>query len=152
MLNILIIIGIALLAYWNYYQKFFTAFIHLIMVVCCGACVPLVYALRAQLERILDREGLSARFERHLAMRAATLEWARTHGFELLVEPAFQSPTVSTIRASGHDVSELIATAKAAGFTLGNGYGKLKGETFRIGHMGDHEIPRLAALLAAITP
>lgn len=37
MLNILIIIGILLLAYWNYYQGFFTAFINLVLVVCCGS-------------------------------------------------------------------------------------------------------------------
>ncbi len=37
MLNILVIVGILLLAYWNYFQGFFTAFIHLVLVVCCGA-------------------------------------------------------------------------------------------------------------------
>ena len=33
---------------------------------------------------------------------------------------------------------------------MGNGYGKLKGETFRIGHMGDHQPAGLQLLLDAI--
>ena len=57
---------------------------------------------------------------------------------------------MSTMRASGREVTDLIAKAKAAGITMGNGYGKLKGETFRIGHMGDHDLAGLRRLLTAI--
>jgi aspartate aminotransferase-like enzyme len=35
------------------------------------------------------------------------------------------------------------------GFTIGTGYGKLKGATFRIGHMGDHTPDGLARCLEA---
>jgi aspartate aminotransferase-like enzyme len=38
----------------------------------------------------------------------------------------------------------------ARGWTLGTGYGKLKDSTFRIGHMGDHTVDELDALLAAL--
>ena len=55
------------------------------------------------------------------------------------------------MKASGRDVKDLIAKAADAGFTLANGYGKLKGETFRIGHMGDHTVERVDALLAALS-
>jgi aspartate aminotransferase-like enzyme len=34
------------------------------------------------------------------------------------------------------------------GFTIGNGYGKNRETTFRIGHMGDHVPERLAECLA----
>ena len=37
---------------------------------------------------------------------------------------------------------------KQRGHELGDGYGELKGKTFRIGHMGDHDEPGLAAMLA----
>ena len=33
---------------------------------------------------------------------------------------------------------------------MDKGYGKLKGEAFRIGHMGDHTVERLQQLLAAL--
>ncbi|MDH3591039.1 MAG: aminotransferase class V-fold PLP-dependent enzyme [Planctomycetota bacterium] len=111
--------------------------------------IPLVFALSRQLDRIAA-EGLEARWARHSRMQAMTQEWAREHDFTYFSADGFQSPTVSAMRASGRDVSDLIAKAKAAGFVLGNGYGKLKNQTFRVGHMGDHPPERLAQLLAAI--
>ena len=112
-------------------------------------CVPLVFALSRQLDRI-ERETLPARWQRHPALRDATLAWCSEHGFAPFVADGWRSPTVTTVDASGRSVKDLIARAKAAGFTLGNGYGKLKDRTFRIGHMGDHPLPRLQAFLAAL--
>jgi aspartate aminotransferase-like enzyme len=112
-------------------------------------CVPLVFALARQLERI-ERETLPARWQRHAAMRAATETWCERHGFEMFVSAGLRSPTVSTIRSSGRVVKDLLASAKAKGFTFGNGYGKLRDVTFRIGHMGDHPLARVEALLAAL--
>jgi aspartate aminotransferase-like enzyme len=43
-----------------------------------------------------------------------------------------------------------VKRAKAAGFALGDGYGKIKETTFRIGHMGDHDLKSLDALLSAL--
>jgi aspartate aminotransferase-like enzyme len=40
--------------------------------------------------------------------------------------------------------------AADAGFKIDQGYGPLKGKAFRIGHMGDHGLPDLDRLLAAI--
>ena len=34
---------------------------------------------------------------------------------------------------------------------IATGYGKLKDETFRIGHMGDHTVAELEDLLEALT-
>jgi aspartate aminotransferase-like enzyme len=112
-------------------------------------CVPLVFALSRQLDRIAA-EGLEARWRRHAELRARVLAWCARHEFEPFVEPAFASPSVTAVNASGRSVADLLAAAKAAGFTLGNGYGKLKDRTFRIGHMGDHTVERLDALLAAL--
>lgn len=112
-------------------------------------CVPLVYALSRQLDRIAA-ETMEGRWARHKEMHAMVHEWAASRGFEFLVREGYRSPTVSAMRNSGREVTDLIAKAKAVGFTLGNGYGKLKGETFRIGHMGDHPPARLAQLLAVL--
>lgn len=111
--------------------------------------VPLAFALSRQLDRIAE-EGIENRWQRHLNMRDQTKAWASEHGFEFFVDEPWQSPTVSAVRNSGRDVVELIGKARDAGFTLGNGYGKVKGKTFRIGHMGDHTPERLQQLLDAL--
>ncbi len=112
-------------------------------------CVPLVLALQHQLERIAG-EGLETRWRRHMAMRSCTEDWAEREGFEMFIGAGHRSPTVSAIRYAGRDPDELINRAKAAGFLLAKGYGKLKAENFRIGHMGDHSVERLASLLEAL--
>jgi aspartate aminotransferase-like enzyme len=114
-------------------------------------CVPLVFALDRQLDRIAA-EGLTRRIARHRAMRDETLSWAAAHGVDPFVDARFRSPTVTTLRRGTQDLDALVARAKAAGFAIGKGYGKLKADTFRIGHMGDHPIDRLRRLLAALTP
>jgi aspartate aminotransferase-like enzyme len=91
----------------------------------------------------------SARFAKHERLQARTVAWARGHGLELLPPTDEASPTVSCIRAGDLDVAALAAGLKARGFELSNGYGPLKGQTFRIGHMGDHTEAGLELLLAA---
>jgi aspartate aminotransferase-like enzyme len=109
-------------------------------------CISLYYALARQLEDI----GLawSARFEKHARMQQRTEAWARSNGLELLPPPELRSPTISCIRSGGLDVAAFLAGMKQRGHELGDGYGELKGKTFRIGHMGDHDETGLAAMLA----
>ena len=111
--------------------------------------VPLVFALSHQLGRIAE-ETLDNRWARHTAMRDATIDWASRHGFEPFVETASRSSTVTTLTASGHNVEDLASRARSAGFAMDKGYGKLKGEAFRIGHMGDHTPQRLQQLLHSL--
>jgi aspartate aminotransferase-like enzyme len=47
------------------------------------------------------------------------------------------------------DAAALVAGLAERGFAISNGYGDLKGATFRIGHLGDHTEAGLAELLAA---
>jgi aspartate aminotransferase-like enzyme len=42
-------------------------------------------------------------------------------------------------------------TLETDGFHVGSGYGKLKRETLRIGHMGDHSVEELEDLLGALS-
>lgn len=114
-------------------------------------CVPLAFALSAQLDRIA-KEGLEAREARHLAMRGEVERWAARTGFAFYPgDAARRSPTVSCVKASGKDVPELLKKARAKGFVVDGGYGNLKGQTFRIGHMGDHTVARVQALLASLS-
>lgn len=106
----------------------------------------LLYALEAQMGDI-GREGIERRWERHLAMRDATIDWvdgfSARRGIDLAIVAVdgLRSPTVSAIKLpdgiSGPEVSDAI---KARGFTVGGGYGKLRERTIRIGHMGDHTV------------
>ena len=90
-----------------------------------------------------------ARYAKHERMQARTVVWARGHGLELLPSDDDASPTVSCVRAGQVDVAALTAGLKQRGYEISNGYGPLKGETFRIGHMGDHTEAGLEELLAA---
>lgn len=113
-------------------------------------CVPLVYALQRQLDRI-QTEGLENRWQRHLELQARTFAWAESKAFQPFVaNSASRSPTVSCIDACGQDVEALAKQAAANGFKMDKGYGDLKGKAFRIGHMGDHTMARLESLLSAL--
>jgi aspartate aminotransferase-like enzyme len=111
-------------------------------------CVPLYAALARQLEDITSA-GWEERFAKHDRMRERTLTWAEGRGFPPFPARELSSPTVSCLRSGELDVAGFIADLKAAGHEIGGGYGPLKGETFRIGHMGDHDEEGLEALLGA---
>ena len=123
--------------------------------------IGLYFALAQQLEDITNgvtlparqrgptgKAAWQARFDEHVKMQQATESWAHTHDLELLPAPEHASPTISCIRAGALDVAKLIAGLKEKGHEIGNGYGDLKGKTFRIGHMGDHTEEGLREMLA----
>lgn len=113
-------------------------------------CIPLYFGLGQQLEDIgLTPGDWQARFDRHRRMQRTTIDWAAGHGLSLLPEEAFASPTVSCIQAPDLDVAALVSGLAEHGLAISNGYGDLKGRTFRIGHMGDHTEEGLAELLSA---
>lgn len=82
-------------------------------------------------------------------MQRRTLEWAAGHGLEPFPAARDGSPCVSCLRSGPLDVAALVAGLGERGFQISNGYGDLKGRTFRIGHMGDHTEEGLEELLAA---
>jgi len=108
--------------------------------------IPLVRALARQLDYILRDEGLDARWARHIAMRDRTIE--RTSRFADVLPPLpAASPSVSTLVPKRGDARSIVIAMKERGFTLGGGYGKLKDETFRIGHMGDCSVDDVDEML-----
>lgn len=119
--------------------------------------LSLLYALDVQLAAI-RREGIEARWERHDAMAARTHAWVAEAsneigaGLEVLAAPGNRSPTVTTVvlppSIPGED---LVRGVEERGFVIGDGYGKLRGTTVRIGHMGDHTVETLDGCLAACT-
>ncbi len=117
--------------------------------------LSLMYALEVQL-RSIAAEGLEARWARHRTMATRTQEWITKISDETgkrlanIAPLGFQSPTVSAIKLpSDLPADGFTAAIAKRGIVVGSGYGKLKGSTFRIGHMGDHTVETVERCLAA---
>jgi predicted phosphoserine aminotransferase len=117
--------------------------------------LSLFFALAAQVERILA-ETVEARWERHLAMAHRTWAWVdalagRGIALEVLAPERFRSPTVTCIRLPAGRTGPAVAAAmRERGYTIATGYAELKEECIRIGHMGDHTVAELDALLSVL--
>jgi aspartate aminotransferase-like enzyme len=113
--------------------------------------ISLLYALEAQLGRIEREGGIEARWRRHEAMRRRVEEWAAANGLSYLPQLGHRSWTVSCVKLpAGKSAKDVVSAVKKEGWTIGSGYGALKDTTFRIGHMGDHTVAGLDALLLVI--
>jgi aspartate aminotransferase-like enzyme len=117
--------------------------------------LSLLFALDVQLKAIAH-ETIEARWSRHKAMAARTQQWIAKIADETgrkvanIAPLGSQSPTISAIRLPADLAAESFTEAVGrSGFVVGNGYGKLKSSTFRIGHMGDHTVATLDRCLAA---
>ncbi len=108
-----------------------------------------MFALDFQLDRIL-KEGIEARFIRHIEMAEHTINWAN-HFFKVFTKPGFESLTVTCIENTRKiNVGELNKELQKKNMILSNGYGSLKDKTFRIGHMGDLTIDDVMELTSAV--
>jgi aspartate aminotransferase-like enzyme len=118
--------------------------------------LPIYYALDVQLRTVVA-EGLEAAWARHRAMADLTARWVQeardSTGLDIAIvaQESHRSPTVTAIALPGELAPEMVMRGVAdRGYTLGNGYGKLKGTTIRIGHMGEHTVSGVARCLDAI--
>ena len=99
--------------------------------------IPHIMALNYQCEKLLA-EDMENVWERHKRMGDFVRTWAKEK-FALFCEEKYASNTLTAIKNTRRiNVAELINTLQEKHNTIfGNGYGKLKEETFRIAHMGD---------------
>ncbi len=118
--------------------------------------LSLMYALRVQLARI-RAEGIEARWERHRTMAERTWAWVDElrdrRGLELSVfAPAgHRSPTVTCIQLpTGLHGPRVVAELRNRGYVIATGYGEMKGDSIRIGHMGEHDVEGLERLLGEL--
>src|SRR3972149_4568224 len=111
--------------------------------------IPLLYALDKRMNLLLE-ETYDHVDQRHQKMADYTQQWAKKH-FAMFPEPGYESITVTCIQnTSGKNVQELNSKLGEKGFTISNGYGKLKEKTFRIGHMGEWTPAGIKQVLAFI--
>jgi aspartate aminotransferase-like enzyme len=100
--------------------------------------IPHIYGLKFKLDQI-DKEGFDNRCARHLKMAQMTREWAKSRGFELIPKAGYESVTLTCVKNNkGIDVPKLQkALREKYKVQMDGGYGKIKGTSFRIAHMGD---------------
>ena len=112
--------------------------------------IPHIMALNYQCHKLV-KEGMENVWKRHAEMAEFVRSWAKEN-FELFCDEKYASNTLTTIKNSkGINVAETIAAIQAKHNTIfGNGYGKLKEQTFRIAHMGDISMDDLKELLGWI--
>ena len=112
--------------------------------------ISLIYALDAQLDHILA-EGREERFARHAAMAERVQSWVLKHDLGLYAPEGYRSKTVTTVINNLElDITALNEFLLSRGMRIANGYGPLKGKTFRIAHMGETQIEDIERLLAAM--
>jgi len=99
--------------------------------------VPHIMALNYQCNKLVN-EGMENVWRRHKEMAGFVKGWAKKT-FDLFCDEKYASDTLTTIKNTrGINVAETIAAIQQKHNTIfGNGYGKLKEQTFRIAHMGD---------------
>src|SRR5207248_1257462 len=97
-----------------------------------------VHALQFKLEEIFE-EGLEARFARHARTNALVHDWVRRTGFDFFAEDGFRSKTLTCVKNNkGIDVLELARKLREKHhLVIDPGYGKIRGQTFRLSNMGD---------------
>ncbi len=110
-----------------------------------------IYALRSKLEDIFA-EGIAARHARHAALNAMVHDWVQRNGLSFFAPEGFRSKSLTCVANSrGIDVDALVKTMKAShDMVIDGGYGKIKGQTFRLSNMGDETPETIAELLAAL--
>ncbi|MFO8019214.1 MAG: alanine--glyoxylate aminotransferase family protein [Promethearchaeia archaeon] len=114
--------------------------------------IPQIRALVAQLDYILNEEGLENRFKRHERLGKRTRIFARDINMDMFSAKGYESNTVSTIKNTlDLDLSKMVNQMLEKGYRIVNGYGDLSGKTFRIGHMGEITIKELEEMLKTLT-
>ena len=110
-----------------------------------------IFALQSKLEEIFE-EGLEARFARHVRTNALVHNWVRRAGFDFFAEEGFRSKTLTCVK--NNRAIDVLAMAKKLRekhhLVIDPGYGKLKGQTFRLSNMGDETEETVSHLLACL--
>jgi aspartate aminotransferase-like enzyme len=109
--------------------------------------VPHIMALNYQCKKLLA-EGMESVWQRHKEMGEFARNWAGEK-FALFCDEKYASNTLTAVKNTrGINVAETINAIQEKHNTIfGNGYGKLKEQTFRIAHMGDITLDDLKELL-----
>ena len=107
-----------------------------------------LYALRQKLAEIAA-EGIEKRYARHRENAEIVRSWVKERGFALFPQEGFASLSLTCASNTRKiDVAQWIQILRSRfQCVIDGGYGKLKGQTFRISHMGDETPETVRQLL-----
>ena len=110
-----------------------------------------IHALESKLDDIFD-EGLTNRYDRHARTNAMVHDWVRQRGFDFFAEEAYRSKTLTCVKNNrGMDVPKLARDLREQHhLVIDPGYGKIKGQTFRLSNMGDETEKTVGHLLSCL--
>jgi aspartate aminotransferase-like enzyme len=107
-----------------------------------------IHALESKLDDIFA-EGLTKRYERHARTNALVHNWVRQRGFDFFAQEGYRSKTLTCVRNTRDiDVPKLARDLREKHhLVIDPGYGKIKGQTFRLSNMGDETKETVSHLL-----
>jgi aspartate aminotransferase-like enzyme len=110
-----------------------------------------IHALESKLDDIFA-EGPTKRYERHVRTNALVHDWVHQCGFDFFAEGGYRSKTLTCVKNSrGIDVPKLARDLREKHhLVIDPGYGKIKGQTFRLSNMGDETEETVSHLLACL--
>ncbi|MDQ5977527.1 MAG: hypothetical protein QG602_499 [Verrucomicrobiota bacterium] len=113
--------------------------------------IPLIYALKSKLEDI-KAEGANTRYARHARLNKTVRDHVLAKGFKLFPKEGFGSVSLNCFANTLNvDLAALNKILKSKHqLVIDGGYGKLKGQTFRISNMGDETDETIAAMLKSL--
>lgn len=113
--------------------------------------LPLIYALHSKLNEIAE-EGPQTRYDRHRQLNAMVHAWVEERGFEFFAPAGCRSLSLTCVKNNqGVDIGAWIARLRDRHqMVIDGGYGKIKGQTFRISNMGDETEETIRGLLTAL--
>jgi aspartate aminotransferase-like enzyme len=110
-----------------------------------------IHALESKLDDIFA-EGLTNRYARHARTNALVHDWVRNRGFDFFAEENYRTKTLTCVKNTrGIDVPKLARDLRDKHhLVIDPGYGKIKGQTFRLSNMGDETEETVSALLDSL--
>lgn len=113
--------------------------------------VSLLFGLSASLS-LIEEEGLAQTIQRHELMKQMTRAGVKALGLQLMTTDQEASPTVTSIRGGGQEWSseDLRKELSNIQVVVAGGQQHLKGQIFRIGHMGYCQPLDVCTVLSAL--
>ena len=110
--------------------------------------ITLVYALHSKLEEKF-KEGMENRYLRHKNLNDKVHNWIKKNEFKLFPEKKYASVTLSCIENNRNIDLDMLNNLLKRRYNciIDQGYGKIRGKTFRISNMGDETDDTISNLL-----
>src|SRR2546430_15852270 len=111
-----------------------------------------IFALQSKLDEIFE-EGLTNRYQRHQRTNQLVHDWVQRAGFEFFAEEGYRSKTLTCVKNNRGkiDVAKLVRDLREKHhLVIDGGYGKIKGQTFRLSNMGDETEDTVSQLLECL--